>query len=141
MISPITISPITITSFTIIIFNSNLSDKFVRKLFFRQQFVGQKFVGQKFVGQKFAEETTIILTIFFRKTKQILFRLLGFPQLMVTKESLSNPHLEEDTFKEFEDIYKDHCCQILDAVTSLNFTRFDSLHFLCQRRDFEIKHF
>ena len=46
---------------------------------------------------------------------------------MVTKESLQNPHLEEDTFKEFEDIYKDHCCQILDAVTSLNFTRFDNL--------------
>ncbi len=54
---------------------------------------------------------------------QIQTFLLGFPQLLITKESLQNPHLDEDTFKEFEDIYKDHCCHILDSVTSLNFTR------------------
>jgi hypothetical protein len=31
--------------------------------------------------------------------------------------------LEEDSFKEFEDMYKDHCANVLDAVTSLNFAR------------------
>ena len=37
---------------------------------------------------------------------------------------MQTTHLDEDMFKEFEDIYKDHCANILDAVISINFTRF-----------------
>ena len=43
---------------------------------------------------------------------------------MIKKEVLQTScHLDDDTFKEFEDIYKDHCANILDAVISINFTR------------------